>query len=65
MPDMFDLTAGALKNPFWSMVPKVVDHVTEVSFIPAPVTLALNCCVPAEDIVGEAGEIMIDIVEVT
>src|SRR5882762_7930407 len=49
------LTAGAVKSPELEIVPAVADHVTAV--LVEPVTVAVNCWVPAEAteaLVGDA-----------
>jgi hypothetical protein len=48
------VTVGAVKSPELETEPAVVDHVTAV--LVEPVTVAVNCWVPAERTVAEVGE---------
>ncbi len=55
---VLELTVGAVKSPEVEIDPAVADQVTAV-FV-EPVTVAVNCRVPAEETVAEVGEMEID-----
>ncbi len=55
---VLELTVGAVKSPELEIDPAVADQVTAV-FV-EPVTVAVNCRVPAEETVAEVGEMEID-----
>jgi hypothetical protein len=57
------LHGGAVKRPELEIEPAEADQATAV-FV-EPVTVAVNCWVPAEETVVEEGEMEIDIVEGT
>lgn len=48
------VTTGAVNSPEFEITPAVADQTTDV-FV-EPVTIAVNCLVPPEEIVADAGE---------
>jgi len=55
---VFALTFGAVKSPELEIAPALADQVTVV-FV-EPVTVAVNCWVPAEETLAEVAEMEID-----
>jgi hypothetical protein len=47
-------TTGAVNKPVLEILPPVVDQVT--AWFEVLATVALNCCVPPEEVVTEVGE---------